>query len=111
MYGRNFKRRIKKVYFGAYEAKGRSLTEIIAGSGILNHKAEVQGGVMEKECAANTFELFQRDEGAHQKTARLPAERRGKLRGRQFRAAITAYNQKLHCKNFLIFYSYARNQS
>lgn len=44
--------RIKKVYFGAYEAKGRSLTEIIAGSGILNHKAEVQGGVMEKECAA-----------------------------------------------------------
>ena len=44
--------RIKKVYFGAYEAKGRSLTEIIAGSGILNHKAEVQGGVMENECAA-----------------------------------------------------------
>lgn len=44
--------RIKKVYFGAYEAKGRSLTEIIAGSGVLNHKAEVCGGVMEEECAA-----------------------------------------------------------
>lgn len=44
--------RIKKVYFGAYEAKGRSLTEVIAGSGVLNHKAEVCGGVMEEECAA-----------------------------------------------------------
>lgn len=44
--------RIKKVYFGAYEAKGRSLTDVIANSGILNHKAEVEGGVMEKECAA-----------------------------------------------------------
>ena len=44
--------RIKKVYFGAYEAKGRSLTDIIANSGILNHKAEVIGGVMEQECAA-----------------------------------------------------------
>ncbi len=50
--------RIKKVYFGAYEAKGRSLTEIIAGSGILNHKAEVQGGVMEKECAAILSSFF-----------------------------------------------------
>lgn len=44
--------RIKKVYFGAYEAKGRSLTDVIAGSGVLNHKAEVCGGVMEEECAA-----------------------------------------------------------
>ncbi len=42
--------RIKKVYFGAYEAKGRSLTNIIAESGILNHKAMVEGGVMEQEC-------------------------------------------------------------
>ena len=44
--------RIKKVYFGAYEAKGRSLTDVIAGSGVRNHKAEVCGGVMEEECAA-----------------------------------------------------------
>ena len=44
--------RIKKVYFGAYEAKGRSLTDVIANSGVLNHKAEVEGGVMEAECAA-----------------------------------------------------------
>ncbi len=44
--------RIKKVYFGAYEAKGRSLTDVIASSGVLNHKAEVCGGGMEEECAA-----------------------------------------------------------
>ena len=43
--------RIKKVYFGAYEAKGRSLTNEIAGANLLNHKIEVEGGVMEKECA------------------------------------------------------------
>ena len=43
--------RIKKVYFGAYEAKGRSLTNEIAGANLLNHKIEVEGGGMEKECA------------------------------------------------------------
>lgn len=43
--------RIKKVYFGAYEAKGRSLTKEIAESNLLNHKIEVEGGVMEEECA------------------------------------------------------------
>ena len=50
--------RIKKVYFGAYEAKGRSLTDVIAGSGILNHKAEVEGGVMEAECAEILSRFF-----------------------------------------------------
>lgn len=43
--------RIKKVYFGAYEAKGRSLTNEIAQANLLNHKIEVEGGVMEEECA------------------------------------------------------------
>ncbi len=43
--------RIKKVYFGAYEAKGRSLTSQIAEANLLNHKIEVEGGVMEEECA------------------------------------------------------------
>ncbi|MCD8041336.1 MAG: nucleoside deaminase [Clostridia bacterium] len=50
--------RIKKVYFGAYEAKGRSLTGIIAESGVLNHKAEVEGGVMEAECSAILSRFF-----------------------------------------------------
>lgn len=43
--------RIKKVYFGAYEAKGRSLTSEIAAANLLNHVIEVEGGVMEEECA------------------------------------------------------------
>lgn len=42
--------RIKKIYFGAYEDKGRSLTEQIASANLLNHKIEVEGGVMEQEC-------------------------------------------------------------
>ncbi|MCD7728518.1 MAG: nucleoside deaminase [Clostridia bacterium] len=50
--------RIKKVWFGAYEAKGRSLTGIIAESGILNHKAQVQGGVMEEECSRILSRFF-----------------------------------------------------
>lgn len=44
--------RIKKVYFGAYEKKGRSMTAELASSNLLNHKIEVEGGVMESECAA-----------------------------------------------------------
>lgn len=43
--------RIKKVCFGAYEAKGRSLTSEIAAANLLNHVIEVEGGVMEEECA------------------------------------------------------------
>lgn len=49
--------RIKKVYFGAYEAKGRSLTKEIAEANLLNHKIEVEGGVMEEECA-NVLSTF-----------------------------------------------------
>lgn len=43
--------RIKKVYFGAYEAKGRSMTDELSKSNLLNHTIEVEGGVMEEECA------------------------------------------------------------
>ena len=43
--------RIKKVYFGAYEAKGRSLTDKLANANLVNHVIEVEGGVMEAECA------------------------------------------------------------
>lgn len=42
--------RIKKVYFGAYEDKGRSMTKELASANLLNHTIEVQGGVMEEEC-------------------------------------------------------------
>ncbi len=42
--------RIDKVYFGAYEQKGRSLTDELANANLLNHTAEVTGGVLEDEC-------------------------------------------------------------
>ncbi len=42
--------RIKKVYFGAPEDKGRSLTKELATANLLNHTVEVEGGVMEEEC-------------------------------------------------------------
>ena len=42
--------RIKKVYFGAPEDKGRSLTHELATANLLNHTVEVEGGVLEAEC-------------------------------------------------------------
>lgn len=50
--------RIKKVWFGAYEAKGRSLTGVIATSNHLNHVIEVQGGVMQEECSSILTSFF-----------------------------------------------------
>lgn len=50
--------RIKKVYFGAYEAKGRSMTDGLANANLLNHIIEVEGGVMESECAGILSAFF-----------------------------------------------------
>lgn len=50
--------RIKKVYFGAYEDKGRSMTEQIAAANLLNHKIEVEGGVMQEECSRTLSTFF-----------------------------------------------------
>lgn len=50
--------RIDKVYFGAYEQKGRSLTKEIAGANLLNHTVEVTGGVLEEECAGVLSSFF-----------------------------------------------------
>ena len=44
--------RVDKIYFGAYEQKGRSLTSALAEANLLNHKTEVVGGVLQEECAA-----------------------------------------------------------
>ena len=43
--------RIRKVYFGAYEQKGRSMTQELAASNLLNHTLETEGGVLEEECS------------------------------------------------------------
>ena len=43
--------RVDKIYFGAYEQKGRSLTNELAAANLLNHTTEVVGGVLQQECA------------------------------------------------------------
>ena len=50
--------RVDKVYFGAYEQKGRSLTKELAEANLLNHKTEVIGGVLEEECSAVLTDFF-----------------------------------------------------
>lgn len=50
--------RVDKVYFGAYEQKGRSLTAALAEANLLNHKTEVVGGVLEEECSGILTEFF-----------------------------------------------------
>lgn len=50
--------RIKRVYFGAYEQKGRSLTSELASANLLNHTVEVTGGVLKEECAAVLTSFF-----------------------------------------------------
>ena len=68
--------RVDKVYFGAYEQKGRSLTAQLAEANLLNHKTEVTGGVMEQECAEILTEFFssmrkrQKEEKERQKTSK-----------------------------------------
>ena len=50
--------RVEKIYFGAYEQKGRSLTKELAEANLLNHKTEVEGGVLEKDCSALLTDFF-----------------------------------------------------
>ena len=50
--------RVDKVYFGAYEQKGRSLTAQLAEANLLNHKTIVEGGVLEKECSEMLTDFF-----------------------------------------------------
>lgn len=50
--------RIGKVYFGAYEQKGRSLTKELAEANLLNHTVEVLGGVLQEECAEVLTSFF-----------------------------------------------------
>lgn len=56
--GASLNARLDKVYFGAYEQKGRSLTGEIAKANLLNHKTEVIGGVLGEECSALLSSFF-----------------------------------------------------
>ena len=50
--------RVGKVYFGAYEQKGRSLTKELAEANLLNHKTEIVGGISEEACSGILTEFF-----------------------------------------------------
>lgn len=50
--------RVDKIYFGAYEQKGRSLTAELAAANLLNHTTIAQGGVKERECSALLTDFF-----------------------------------------------------
>ena len=56
--GASLNARVDKIYFGAYEQKGRSLTSELAEANLLNHKTEVVGGVLEDECSALLTAFF-----------------------------------------------------
>ena len=56
--GASLNARISKLFFGAYEQKGRSLTTEIAEANLLNHKTEVVGGVLQEECSALLTAFF-----------------------------------------------------
>ena len=56
--GASLNARVDKIYFGAYEQKGRSLTAELAEANLLNHKTEVVGGVLEEECSALLTSFF-----------------------------------------------------
>ena len=56
--GASLNARVDKLYFGAYEQKGRSLTSALAESNLLNHKTETVGGVLEEECSALLSSFF-----------------------------------------------------
>ena len=61
--------RIRKIYFGAYEQKGRSMTAQLAASNLLNHTLEVEGGVLGEECSRLLSGFFRdmRERTAEQK--------------------------------------------
>ena len=56
--GASLNARVDKIYFGAYEQKGRSLTNELADSNLLNHKTEVFGGVLQEECSSLLTDFF-----------------------------------------------------
>ena len=69
--------RVDKLFFGAHEQKGRSLTTELAEANLLNHKTEVVGGVAEEECSAILTAFFSalRQKQKEEKEQRKSGER------------------------------------
>lgn len=74
--GASLNARVDKLYFGAYEQKGRSLTNALAEANLLNHKTEVTGGVLQEECSAllSGFFIAMRQRQKEEKTRRKVEE-------------------------------------
>ncbi len=53
--------RIEKIYFGAYDRKAGSVRSLVSLFDIpYNHKPEVEGGIMEEECAEVLSDFFKK---------------------------------------------------
>ncbi len=85
--GAGLNARVDKIYFGAYEQKGRSLTDALADANLLNHKTEVTGGVLQEECSALLSGFFismrnkQKEEKERRKRELALAEGQGEVTG------------------------------
>ena len=68
--------RVDKIYFGAYEQKGRSLTNELAAANLLNHMTEVTGGVLQQECSEllSSFFIAMRQKQKEEKEQKKVAE-------------------------------------
>lgn len=67
--------RIDKLYFGAYEQKGRSFTTELANANLLNHTVEVEGGLLEKQCSEKITSFFtEMRRREKERKATLPSE-------------------------------------
>ena len=79
--------RVDKVYFGAYEQKGRSLNAELAEANLLNHKTEIFGGVLQEECANlltdffSSLRLKQKEEKENKKAMQQSQENEEKENG------------------------------
>lgn len=69
--------RVRKIYFGAYEQKGCSMTAELAASNLLNHTLEVEGGVLEEECSEVLSGFFRSMRARTRQGAAPCAEERG----------------------------------
>ena len=69
--------RVRKIYFGAYKQKGRSMTAELAASNLLNHTLEVEGGVLEEECSEVLSGFFRSMRARTRQGAAPCAEERG----------------------------------
>lgn len=83
--------RVDKVYFGAYEQKGRSLTNELADSNLLNHKTEIVGGMLEEECSMMLTDFFS------SMRKKLKEEKAAKKAEEAKESAIDANDEKKDC--------------